>query len=405
VPRLLREVVLGQHQAWAPLGVESDLLSSRTLGAEAWKQLPPERCRRLGMAVVDRVQTRLQGLPARILETPLPDPATALTFKLERRTANTLRRALDDHAGEGPWTLERYLKVRRFGGRAVVDLLAAAEANGGGPRASEIVADRISDRALTIMARQLPISEKRVNEDLAAYGVPAPVDLRRLALSTVRRGRPAPFQMIEIGGARLALRLSQVTAARTAYRLAGRAIRGWGAVTIGTVAAQVGAVPGAERTDAFVEQVLVDLLGFRWIDRPNGWFWFVGRVNPLLEDLRRILSVTSHLSVSQLWEALFRFRPGRAPAPETLGRLCAEVPGARIVAGELIFDGRLDRSAVLGASEHRLVTTLEVAGGSLPSAELRKAIQAQGLSWTPMAQLLRSSPLFTTLREGLVRLI
>ena len=63
------------------------------------------------------------------------------------------------------------------------------------------MAERISDRALTIIARQLPISEKRVNEDLAACGAPTPFDLRELVRSTVGRGQIAPFHVLEIGGA------------------------------------------------------------------------------------------------------------------------------------------------------------------------------------------------------------
>ena len=51
----------------------------------------------------------------------LPDPATALTFRLERRTANTLRRALEEGA-DGPWTLARYLQLPRFGEGVLLDL-------------------------------------------------------------------------------------------------------------------------------------------------------------------------------------------------------------------------------------------------------------------------------------------
>jgi hypothetical protein len=382
-------------------GAEGDLLNSRNLGVDAWRNLPPNKCIQLAMAVVDRVQTRLQGLPAHVLEAPLPDPATALTFRLERRTTNTLRRAVAEGA-QGPWTLERYLQLPRFGGRAVVDLLAAAEAHGGGAHPKEIVAERISDRALTIIARQLPISEKRVNEDLAACGAPTPFDLRDLVRSTVGRGQIAPFHVLELGGARLALRLSQLSAARVAYGVAMRSIQSWGATTIASVAALVDAVPGSESSEAFVEQVLIDLPTFRWIDRSNGWFWFVGRSNPLLDDLRKILSVTTRLSVARLWNALFHFRPGSAPAPETLGQLCRELPGARIAAGELVFDGRLDRARHLSDTENRLVTLLEAAGGALPLTELRKRIQSLGLSWTPASQSVRKSPLFSTSADGTV---
>lgn|GEM_PF-2616064 len=397
-------MILSGHPTAPRAGAEGELLNSRNLGPEVWKNLPPDKCLRLGMAVVDRIQTRLQGLPAHVLDAPLPDPATALTFRIERRTANTLRRAIGDGA-DGPWTLKRYLNLPRFGGRAVVDLLAAAEANGGGANAREIVAERISDRALTIIARQLPISEKRVTEDLAACGAPTPFDLRELVRSTVVRGQIALFHVLEIGGARIALRLSQLSAARTAFRVASRSVQSWGATTIASVAALIDVVPGAESSTSFVEQVLVDLPAFRWIDRSNGWFWFVGRPNPLLDDLRRILSVTSRLPVPRLSTALFHIRRGGSPAPETLGRICAEIPGARVVAGELIFDGRLDRAAYLTETETRLVTTLEAAGGTLPLTDLRRAIQAMGLSWTPASHSVRTSPLFTTSGEGLVRLL
>ena len=404
MPRLLREVILGRQPTTASPGAEGDLFDRRNLGPDAWKNLPAEKCFQLGMAVVDRVQTRLDGLPPHVLDAPLPDPATALTFRLERRTANTLRRALSDGA-EGPWTLKRYLNVPRFGGRAVVDLLAAAEAHGGGVSAREIVAERIADRALTIIARQLPISEKRVNEDLIACGAPASFDLRDLVRSTVGRGQIALFHVLEMGGARIALRLSQLSAARAAYRIAVRSSQSWGATTIQSVADLIDEGPGSEGTVSFVEQVLVDLPAFRWIDRSNGWFWLLGHPNPLLDDLRRILSVTSRLPVPRLWNALFHIRRGGAPAPETLGRICAEIPGARIAAGELVFDGRLDRAEHLSDMEQRLVTILEAAAGSLPLRDLRRKVHAMGLSWTPASHALRTSPLFTTSDENLVRFL
>ncbi|HEY4394890.1 MAG TPA: hypothetical protein VGP64_12545 [Polyangia bacterium] len=404
MPRLLREVILGGHLPSVAAAANGDLLNKRNLGAEAWKSLPVDQCLQLGMAVVDRVQTRLQGLPAHVLDAPLPDPATALTFGLERRTANTLRRAISDGA-KGPWTLKRYLSLPRFGGRAVVDLLAATEASGGGASAREIVAERISDRALSIIARHLPISERRVNEDLAACGAPAPFDLRELVRTTIGRGQIAPFHVLEMGGARIALRLSQLSAARATYRIAVRSIQSWGAASIASLAGLIDDVPGSESTECFVEQVLVDVPAFRWIDRSSGWFWFVGRPNPLLNDLRKILSVTSRLPVSRLWRGLFHIRRGGAPAPETLGRVCAEIPGARVTAGEVIFDGRLDRSVYLTETESRLVTTLEAAGGSLPLADLRRAIQASGRSWTPSSNSVRSSPLFTTSDEDVVHLL
>jgi hypothetical protein len=88
-----------------------------------------------------------------------------------------------------------------------------------------------------------------------------------------------------------------------------------------------------------------------------------------------------------------------------VGRICAEIPGARVAAGELCFEGRFERSVYLSEAELRLVTTLQAAGGSLPLTALRKAIHGLGLSWTPASRALRTSALFTTSSDGLVRLL
>ena len=367
---------------------------------------PRDQCLQLAMAVVDRVQTRLQGLPAHVLEAPLPDPATALTFRLERRTANTLRRALDEGA-EGPWTLARYLQLPRFGGRAVVDLLAAAEAHGGGANAKEIVAERISDRALTIIARQLPISEKRVNEDLAACGAPTAF---RPPGSRPFDGRSRPDRALPCAGDwRRSHRAPAVAAERGARRLRrGRPVD----PELGSDDHCLRRRPPRARSRLGEQRVLRRAGAGRparlSVDRSEQRLVLVRRPfeSPARRPAEDPVRDLRDCPVARLWSALFHVRPGGAPAPETLGRICAEIPGARIAAGELVFDGRLERSVHLTQPENRLVTILEAAGGSLPLAQLRRAIQAMGLSWTPASHSVRTSPLFTTSDgRNLVRLL
>ncbi|HMF43148.1 MAG TPA: hypothetical protein VKQ32_20895, partial [Polyangia bacterium] len=130
LPRLLRPLVIDRRPA-AFLDADSALLARSALGPEAWTLLPPETCRRLSQLVVDRVQTRVAALPDVVLTSPLPEPRLALALPLERRTINTIRRALGDRSSVGPWTVERYLGLDRFGGRALVDLVAAVEGRAG----------------------------------------------------------------------------------------------------------------------------------------------------------------------------------------------------------------------------------------------------------------------------------
>ena len=116
VPRLLQQLVFDRHPS-RDSGA-ANLYRVAQAGADAWKRLPAEICRRVAMKVIDRVQTRLQQLSKSVSATPLPDPGTALTYRLERRTINTLQRILLAGEAEGRWTLGRYLAVRSSSGGA-----------------------------------------------------------------------------------------------------------------------------------------------------------------------------------------------------------------------------------------------------------------------------------------------
>ena len=164
VPRLLRELIV-DWRGPAPYDGDADLahLLRTDLGPDAWRRFSPEICHRLSLAVVDRVQTRLGGLSALVRETVLLPPEGVVRLALEPRTVNVLRRAMQRGQTAGAWTLGRYLSLNRFGARALVDLLAALEAQGG-PSSSED-ADRPLDavalvgRLLATLAPRLPLAE------------------------------------------------------------------------------------------------------------------------------------------------------------------------------------------------------------------------------------------------------
>jgi hypothetical protein len=397
VPGLLQSLLIDRHPQSHAGAV--DLHAVGSLGAEAWTKLPPEICRRAGATVVDRVQTRLQALPDAILDAPLPDPSTVLTFTLERRTANTLRRAAA--AGRtGQWSLRRYLCLPRFGGRAVVDLLAAVEAHG---QVSPTDDNDSIGAKLALIVADLPISQRRAHLLLASEGFPPPaIDLGDLARAAVRSGARVPFRMVELAGFSIAVRPPHVTAAQSAYRLAARAVRGWGAARIRAISAQLRGAPDLDESVSFVARVLAEIESFRWIDRREGWFLFVGQPNPLLAELKKILSVRSHMSLAALRAVLFRTRRRPWLSTQALAAICLLVPGIRLAGDHLVLDGPLDPSLHLSAHERRVVAILEDAEGALPAASLRARLGELGASWASVLRMLRRSPLIAGLPGGLV---
>jgi hypothetical protein len=394
----LRPLVLDRHlDARAP-DPDNQLIARDDLGAEAWRRLPSETCRRVSLLVVDRVQTRLRALPPSIRDTLLPSPEAALALPIERRTVNTLRRAGTlDPAGE-PWTVGRYLAIRRFGGRALVDLLAAFEARAGvtlpGLAQVGLADDRAVKRLLLTIARRLPIAESQLDIDVAS-----------LLKGATQMGHPSSFRVIDLGGTRVVVHLRDLTAARAAYRIAVRTVQMLGAATVDGIAAQVRATTRTTVDGRFVEGLLSGLPAFRWLDRDTGWFWFVQRSNPLLANLRKIMSVATRLPLARLASVLFRTRAGPRPSPTVVQSLCRALPEIRVTGGMVTVDKAFDRRAHLNEGESRIVRFLETARQGLSDAQLRWLARDVGMAWTPIWRLLRSSPLFEQSPEGRFHLV
>jgi hypothetical protein len=414
VPHLLRPLVLDRRPA--PRTAEGELLALVELGPRAWGRLPALTCQRLGLLVIDRVQTRLGTLPAFARRAPLPDPRTALTLPLERRTANTLRRELAEHDRDppGPWTVERYLAIRRFGGRALVDLLAAVEARGGmvsrelAPGASppsDVPTEQALHDLLVRVTRQLPLSEADAQAAVVREaGTKAAPELSDLVRTAVRLGNDVPFRALDLGGTRMLVRPSELTLAQTTYRLAARAVQGWGAVTVGAVTAQLHAAIPTGVSAAFVERLMIGIATFRWLDREAGWFWLLQPSNPLLAGVRKVLSVVPRLPLERLRAALLRARQGVTLSLEALRQICLAVPGTWITDG-VVATARHDVVA-LSEAEQRLVKILRAARPTgIPDTRLRPMVRAVGLPWTPVLRLLHCSPLVERAPDGRFQLV
>ncbi len=414
VPRLLRPLVLARRPGPPP--ADGELLALVDLGPRAWERLSAETCQRLSLLVVDRVQTRIATLSDLALRTPLPDPAIALSLPLERRTANTLRRELAGRNPTGLWTVARYLGIRRFGGRALIDLVAAVEARGGllppapQPAATPPVSDvteQVLHDLLVSVSRRLPISAAEAEATLARETTTAP-DLDHLVRTAVRLGNDVPFRAVDLGGTRMLVRPCELTLAQTAYRLAARAVQGWGAVTIGAVTAQLHAALPTGVTTTFVERLMSGIETFRWLDRRAGWFWLVQPTNPptnpLLAGVRKVLSVVPRLSLVRLRGALLRARQGVTLSLEALRQVCLAVPGARVTDGVVVT--ATPGGVPLTETEQRLVQILRAARPTgIPDTRLRMKIRAVGLPWTPILRLLRSSPLVECAPDGRFHLV
>jgi hypothetical protein len=412
VPRLLRGLVLERRVAATHTDEEADMLARMDLGPAVWKRLPPETCRRLSLTVVDRVRTRLSGISSSLRATPLPDPTATLALPLEQRTINAIRRGIGRRPAPGPWTVERYLEIRRFGARALIDLLACLEVRDASERLEAIPpaaptgpgtsSESSLARVLTAVSRRLPGSEAGITHQLIADGsIANPVDLARLLRRAVELGWDVPFRQVTIGGSRMLVRLADVSAARAAYRIAARAIQDRGATTVADVVGRLRAATDSAFDHISVQRLLTGVSGFRWLSRDEGWFFFAGRSNPLVVAVRKVMSVTRRITILRLWCALQRIRAELSGSRKIVATIAAETGETRMVDDDVLVDECLDPDRHLSEAEKKVLGLMSALGRPSSDRELRLLARRAGLPWSRVQRVLSESPIVEQSAGGL----
>lgn len=132
---------------WRLINQERELAGMLSeLDENVWKRWSPNVCAKLGAAVVREISSRIASLPPEILDQKLPMPEDVLrehlaagleVLPLEARTYNCLvaEGIADSPERLAQLTIADLLKIRSFGAKSLVDLLATLESLAEGPDA------------------------------------------------------------------------------------------------------------------------------------------------------------------------------------------------------------------------------------------------------------------------------
>ncbi len=179
------------------------------------------------------------------------------------------------------------------------------------------------DRALALIAQRLPASEGEIARTLKVAGLAhGPVSLAQLERAARFAARPASFAVIRRPGLVIAVPSGKRVVAQLVHTLALRAMRRFGlcAVTHLCFEARLDDAP-------FVTCVVSAKVGFSWLDRARGWFWFPSPRVRLVQNLERIVAATGGMSLRALADMLFRgWPPALVPPLRALRTLCRSLP-------------------------------------------------------------------------------
>src|SRR6202171_1861064 len=157
------------------------------------------------------------------------------------------------------------------------------------------------DRIIAFVAHRTPARAGEIEAELRSHGLTSGAfRLEGIIKIAELLERHLPFTITDIRRERV-VHAGDVQAFAPVVRIARRAIGRWGMASIPDVAAEVRCVESDLCERKPIARVLACQKAFPWLDRSAQWFWFSDVLNnPVLNRIRKILSVANPIGVSEL---------------------------------------------------------------------------------------------------------
>lgn len=267
----------------------------------------------------------------------------------------------------------------------------------------------ILDRALAFVRKRLPAPAGDIELGLTENGLTEEIFPLESLLSAARFFNRRPSFEIESSiGARIVVPKGGAGVTRAITRVAERAIASYSAAKLGNVTEQVRDKSSIPVSQAFVSQILQGRRDFHWLGREGNWFWLAAvRQNPLVNTIRKVLSVSPRIDAHELTTAISRSSwPGGAfPTSEALLELCHLLPTCSVVGQTVCASEFIDPRDVLCTSEHLMYRILQEKGPLLKRSAYQALCLNAGLNKNTFNSVIRRSPIIAKHSTGVYRII
>jgi hypothetical protein len=220
--------------------------------------------------------------------------------------------------------------------------------------------------------------------------------------------RPALFRIETVNGVRMAMPERGTAITREIIRVARRTIIHSGIATLGNVTEQIGKKTSFAVSPEFVSKVLQSRRDFEWLDRKNNWFWLSSvRHNPLVNLIRRILSVSQRIDAKEILVAVSRSIRSCEPAlpKHVLLELCRRLPMCLVLGNRVSASQSIEPLATMGNSEFLMFRILKDDGPLLEWRTYQALCAAAGVNENTFNKAIRESPIIVRQAVGIYRMI
>ena len=264
------------------------------------------------------------------------------------------------------------------------------------------------DRTIAFVVDHMPARAGEVEAELRFQRITS--GLFRLegvikAAELLRRRRP--FSITEVGKERL-VHARGIRSVDTIVRIARRVISRWGMATVSDVMVELRKVESGGCGRKLVVSALACLKGFHWLEQSAGWFWLSEtRHNPVLNRMKKILSVANPIDILELWAGIGRDSrmKGFSPPKGVLLEFCRQAPGLQVNDETVHAEPGVHSDEVLGQTEIDILHMLSEHGGTMATSEFKSVCLGMGVNRSTFYQNLVRSPIISRYGDHMYGLI
>ena len=265
------------------------------------------------------------------------------------------------------------------------------------------------DKTLAFVKNRLPAAVCGIELALTKHGLTEKTFPLKSLLGAARLfNRQPSFEIESSIEARIAVPKGRTGVSREITRVAERAITSYGAATLRNVTEQTREKSSYPISRAFASQILQCRRDFQWLGREGNWFWlFAVRQNPLVNLIRKVLSVTPRINAHELRTAISRnSRPdGPFLASEALLELCRHLAICSVVGETVSASESIDPQYTLCDSEHLMLRTLKENGPLLKRSTYQALCLNAGMNKNTFNSVIGRSPIIAKHSTGIYRII
>jgi hypothetical protein len=208
-------------------------------------------------------------------------------------------------------------------------------------------------------------------------------------------GQTQPYELEDVDGRQMVVHPEKVRMTKRTVVQAHKAVSRFGVATILDLAALLSERLSTKITSEFVTRVLGSQLGFEWLDRDSGWFWFRNLPkNRVVSRVRKILSVSERIEVGELRTGIARHHTMNAYAPprKVLLELCKRLPFCVVEGNFVRAEPPIDWKSTLRGAELSLITVLKEHGPVMQRAKFEQLCLGIGMNRSTFYVYLGYSP-------------